>query len=121
MTQFTQQSEETIKKMRVAGKLVAATLEMIEAHISPGITTNELNRICEDFMVSHDAIPAPLGEGFPKATCTSVNNVVCHGIRDDKPLKEGSILNIDISLAKDGAYADSCKMYFVGEPSIIGK
>ncbi|KJV56266.1 methionine aminopeptidase, type I [Orientia chuto str. Dubai] len=114
--------QEFIKKMRIAGKIAASTLEMIEQHIQPGVTSNILNKICHDYIISHDAVPAPLGyKGFPKSICTSVNHVICHGIPNDKLLKNGDIINIDVSLSKDGAFADTCKMYFVGQPSVMAK
>ena len=86
---------EEIEKMRVAGRMAAEVLEMIEPHIQVGVTTNELNQICHDYIVNEqDAIPAPLNyHGFPKSICTSVNQVVCHGIPNDKPLKSGDIIN----------------------------
>ncbi|MGK0461576.1 MAG: methionyl aminopeptidase, partial [Candidatus Azotimanducaceae bacterium] len=92
---------DAIEKMRIVGALAARQLEMIEAHIKPGISTGELNRICHDFTVNEqDAIPAPLNyRGFPKSICTSVNHVVCHGIpSDDKILKNGDIINVDVTL-----------------------
>lgn len=117
-----QHQPEFIEKMRIAGKVAASTLEMIEQYIQPGITTNQLNDICHDYIISHNAIPAPLGyKGFPKSICTSINHVICHGIPNDRLLRNGDILNIDVSLSKDGAFADTCKMYFVGNPSILAK
>jgi methionyl aminopeptidase len=106
-----------IDKMRRAGKLAASVLEMIEEHITPGITTDELNTICHNFIVEElQAIPATLNyRGFPKSICTSVNNVVCHGIPSDKKLKSGDILNIDVTVIKDGYHGDTSKMFFVGE------
>ncbi len=111
---------EEIEKMRVAGRLAAEVLEMIEPHVEAGVTTNELDRICHDYIVNQqDAIPAPLNyHGFPKSICTSVNHVVCHGIPADKKLKNGDIINIDITVIKDGYHGDTSAMYFVGEPSI---
>jgi methionyl aminopeptidase len=108
---------EEIEKMRVAGKLAAQVLEMIEEHVSVGITTNQLNQICHDYIVDvQDAIPAPLNyHGFPKSICTSVNQVVCHGIPNDKPLKSGDIINIDITVIKDGYHGDTSKMFYVGK------
>jgi len=106
-----------IEKMRVAGRLAAEVLEMIEEHVQVGVTTNELNQICHDYIVNvQDAIPAPLNyHGFPKSICTSVNHVVCHGIPNDKPLKAGDIVNIDITVIKDGYHGDTSKMFFVGK------
>ena len=91
---------EEIEKMRVAGRLAAEVLEMIEPHVVPGVTTDELNTICHDYIVNvQDAIPAPLNyHGFPKSICTSVNHVICHGIPNDKPLKEGDSVNIDVTV-----------------------
>ena len=106
-----------IEKMRVAGRLAAEVLEMIEPHVKPGITTNELNQICHDYIVNdQQAIPAPLNyHGFPKSICTSVNSVVCHGIPNDKALKNGDLINIDITVIKDGYHGDTSKMFLVGE------
>jgi methionyl aminopeptidase len=108
---------EQIEKMRIAGRLAAETLEMIAPYIEPGITTNELNRICHDFTVNvQDAIPAPLNyHGFPKSICTSVNEVVCHGIPSDKKLKAGDIVNVDITTIKDGFHGDTSAMFHVGK------
>jgi methionyl aminopeptidase len=109
-----------IEKMRIAGKLGAQVLEMIEEHVVPGITTNQINQICHDYMVNEQkTIPAPLDyHGFPKSVCTSVNHVVCHGIPSDKVLKNGDIINIDVTVIKDGYHGDTSKMFFVGKPSI---
>jgi len=106
--------------MRVAGRCAAEVLEMIAAHVVPGVTTGELDRICHDFIVNRqEAIPAPLDyHGFPKSICTSVNHQVCHGIPGEKRLKDGDILNIDITVIKDGYHGDTSMMFFVGEPSV---
>jgi methionyl aminopeptidase len=108
---------EEIKKMRVAGRLAAEVLEMIEPFVKAGITTNELNDICHDYITrTQHAIPAPLNYyGFPKSICTSVNHVVCHGIPNDKKLQNGDIINIDVTVIKDGYYGDTSKMYTVGK------
>ena len=108
---------EQIEKMRVAGRLAAEVLEMIEPYVKPGVTTNELNQLCHDYIVDvQEAIPAPLNyNGFPKSICTSINQVVCHGIPNDKPLKQGDIINIDITVIKDGFHGDTSKMFFVGK------
>lgn len=108
---------EQIEKMRVAGRLAAEVLEMIEPHVKPGVTTNEINQICHDYIVDvQKAIPAPLNyHGFPKSICTSVNHVVCHGIPNDKPLKNGDCINIDITVIKDGYHGDTSKMFAVGK------
>jgi methionyl aminopeptidase len=105
-----------IEKMRVAGRLAAEVLEMIGEHVKPGVTTEELDRICHDHIVNvQKAIPAPLNyKGFPKSICTSINHVVCHGIPNDKPLKDGDIVNIDITVIKDGYHGDTSKMFMVG-------
>src|SRR5262245_31764451 len=91
---------EDIEKMRIAGRLAAEVLEMIGEHVKPGVTTEELDRICHDYIVNvQKAIPAPLNyKGFPKSICTSINHVVCHGIPNEKPLKEGDIVNLDITV-----------------------
>ncbi|MFC0050437.1 type I methionyl aminopeptidase [Rheinheimera tilapiae] len=115
---------EQIEKMRIAGRLAAEVLEMIEPHVKPGITTGELDRICHDYMVNvQKTIPAPLNyHGFPKSICTSVNHVICHGIpADDKALKDGDIVNIDITVIKDGFHGDTSKMFVVGKPSILAE
>lgn len=116
-------SAEEIEKMRVAGKLAAKVLEMIKPMVKPGITTNELDKICHDYIVNDlDAIPAPLNyHGFPKSICTSVNQVVCHGIPADKILKKGDIINVDITVIKDGYHGDTSEMFFVGKPTVQGK
>ena len=113
---------EQIEKMRIAGRLAAEVLEMIEPHVKPGISTGELDRICHEYMVNvQQSIPAPLNyHGFPKSICTSVNHVICHGIPDDeKVLKDGDIVNIDITVIKDGFHGDTSKMFVVGKPSIL--
>jgi len=107
-----------IDKMRVAGRLAAEVLEMIGEHVKPGVSTGELDRICHHHIVEKQgAIPAPLNyKGFPKSICTSVNHVVCHGIpSDDKLLKNGDIINIDITVIKDGYHGDTSKMFLVGK------
>ena len=109
-----------IDTMRVAGRLAAEVLDMIETHMQPGVTTAELDTLCHDYIVSvQHAIPAPLNyHGFPKSICTSVNHVVCHGIPADRNLKNGDIVNVDITVIKDGFHGDTSKMFFIGEPSI---
>ena len=111
---------EEVEKMRVAGRLAAEVLKMIAPHVQPGITTGELDRICHDYIVNEQqAIPAPLNyKGFPKSICTSVNHVVCHGIPGDKKLKKGDVINIDVTVIKDGFHGDTSKMFYAGEPSI---
>ncbi|MBD3619948.1 MAG: type I methionyl aminopeptidase [Chromatiales bacterium] len=114
---------EEIEKMRVAGRLAAEVLEMIGPHVQPGITTDELDRICHDYIVNEQqAIPAPLNyRGFPKSICTSVNHVICHGIPGNKTLKNGDIVNIDVTVIKDGYHGDTSKMFFVGKPTVQGR
>jgi len=114
---------EQVERMRVAGRLAAEVLEMIEPHIQAGVSTNELDRICHDYIVNvQKAIPAPLNyRGFPKSICTSVNHVVCHGIPSDKVLKKGDIINVDITVIKDGVHGDTSKMFFVGEGSVLAQ
>ena len=106
--------------MRIAGKLASSVLEMIGDHVKTGITTEKLDQICHDFIVNDlDCIPAPLNyNGFPKSICTSVNNVVCHGIPSEKKLKKGDIINIDITVIKDGFHGDTSKMFIIGKPSV---
>ena len=111
-----------IEKMRVAGKLAATTMDMISLHVRAGITTEELDKICHDYIVSNGAIPAPLNyRGYPKSICTSVNHVICHGIPGPKELKDGDIMNIDITVIKDGYHADTGKMFMIGKPSILAE
>jgi len=111
---------EEIAKMRVAGRLAAEVLEMIEPHVKAGVTTEELDRICHEHIVNvQQAIPAPLNyHGFPKSICTSLNHQVCHGIPSEKKLKKGDVINIDITVIKDEYHGDTSKMFYVGEPSI---
>ena len=112
-----------IEKMRVAGRLAADVLQMIGPHVKKGVTTDELNQLCHDYIVNEQqAIPAPLNYGnppFPKSICTSVNHVICHGIPADKKLKEGDSVNIDVTVIKDGYHGDTSKMFVVGKPSIL--
>jgi methionyl aminopeptidase len=112
-----------IQKMRVAGRLAADVLEMIAPFVKPGVTTLELNDICHDYIVNtQKAIPAPLNyKGFPKSICTSVNHQVCHGIPCIKALKDGDIINIDITVIKDKYHGDTSQTFFVGKPSILAK
>ena len=106
-----------IAKMRACGRLVADTLQMIESHIQPGISTLELNDICHDYTIENHATPAPLNyKGFPKSICTSINDVICHGIPTDKDtLQDGDIINVDITSILDGYHADSSKTFIVGK------
>ena len=116
-------SADEVAKMRVAGRLAAEVLEMIAPHVQPGVTTDELDAICHAFIVEEQgAVPAPLQyRGFPRSICTSVNHQVCHGIPGQKRLKKGDILNLDITVIKDGYHGDTSKMFFVGEPSILAR
>ena len=108
-----------IAQSLIAGTLAAEVLAMITPHVKAGVTTDELDRLCHDYIVNvQKAIPGNVGyHGFPKTVCTSVNHVVCHGIPSATALKDGDILNIDIAVIKDGWYGDTSRMYFVGEPS----
>ena len=112
-------TESEIEKMRIAGKLAAEVLEMIAPYIVPGVTTDQLDKLCHDFIVNvQKAIPAPLNyHGFPKSICTSINQTVCHGIPCEKKLKSGDIVNIDITVIKDDYHGDTSKMFCVGEVS----
>lgn len=114
---------EDIEGMRIAGRLAAQVLEMITPHVKAGITTDELDRLCHDYIVNEqNAIPAPLNygaapgrPGFPKSICTSINHVVCHGIPGEKKLKKGDVMNIDVTVIKDGYHGDTSKMFIIGE------
>jgi methionyl aminopeptidase len=112
---------EEINKMRIAGRLAADVLDMIGEHVKVGVSTEELDMICHDYIVNtQQAIPAPLNyHGFPKSICTSVNHQVCHGIPGGKKLKNGDIINIDITVIKDGFHGDTSRMFTVGEGSIL--
>lgn len=114
---------EEIKKMRVAGRLAAEVLEMIAPHVQPGITTEELDRICHDYIVNEQqAIPAPLNyHGFPRSICTSINHQVCHGIPSNRRLKNGDIINVDITVIKDGYHGDTSMMFQVGKTSVMAQ
>ena len=113
-----------IEKMRDAGRLAAEVLQIVAPFVKPGVTTEELDRICHDHIVKvQGAIPANVGyRGFPKTVCTSVNNVICHGIPSEtKVLKDGDIVNIDVTVIKDGWHGDTSRMYHVGTPSVMAK
>jgi methionyl aminopeptidase len=116
--QVTIKSPEEQQKMRVAGHLAAEVLDMIGPHVVPGITTEQLDRICYEHIVNvQQAIPANVNyRGFPKTICASVNHVVCHGIPNEKRLKAGDIVNIDVTVIKDGFHGDTSRMYYVGKP-----
>ena len=118
-------TDDEIAKMRVAGRLASQVLDFIQPKIRAGITTEELDSLCHDFMVNvQGTIPAPLNYAppgytpFPKSVCTSVNHVICHGIPGPKKLKNGDSINIDITVIKDGYHGDTSRMFHVGEPSI---
>lgn len=121
-------NNEDIKKMRIAGKLASEVLDYISPFVKPGISTEELDLLCHNFMVNEqNTIPAPLNYAppghtpYPKSICTSVNNQICHGIPGDRTLKKGDIINIDITVIKDGYHGDTSRMFYVGEPSILAK
>ncbi len=105
--------------MRKAGRLAAECLDFIGPYVVPGVTTDELDRLCSEFIAERGGISAPLGyRGFPKSICTSINHVVCHGIPGDKKLADGDIVNIDVTPILDGWYGDSSRMYVAGKPSV---
>lgn len=118
---ITIKTPEEIEKMRVAGRLAAEVLEMIGPYVKVGVTTDELNQICHDYIVNiQKAVPAPLNyHGFPKSICTSVNHQVCHGIPSDRVLKDGDIINVDVTVIKDGYHGDTSKMFVTGKSSIL--
>ena len=110
-------SEEEFEGMQKSCTLAAETLDMIGQYVIPGVQTSKLDQLCHEFMIDHNAVPATLGyRGFPKSSCISVNHVVCHGIPSDKRLKEGDILNIDVTCILDGWFGDTSRMYVAGEP-----
>jgi methionyl aminopeptidase len=121
-------NSEDIEKMRVAGRLAAEVLDFIAAHVKPGVTTGAIDKLCHDHITGvQRAIPAPLNYAppghrpYPASVCTSVNHQVCHGIPGEKVLKHGDIVNIDITVIKDGYHGDTSRMFYVGEPSIQSK
>jgi methionyl aminopeptidase len=115
-------TEKDFIKMRAAGKLAAEILDFITPHVQVGISTDELNTLCHNKIVAAGAIPAPLNyKGFPKSICTSINHVICHGIPSEKILRNGDIVNIDVTVILDGWFGDSSRMYFAGEPPIKAK
>ncbi|MBE2191747.1 MAG: type I methionyl aminopeptidase [Alphaproteobacteria bacterium] len=115
-------SEADFKGMRAAGQLAAETLDMITDHVQVGVTTEELDKLCYEFITKHGAIPAPLNyRGFPKSICTSINHVVCHGIPGPKKLMNGDIINIDVTVILDGWHGDTSRMFFAGTPNIKAK
>ena len=110
---------EDFDSMRRAGRLAAECLDFITPHVKPGVTTGELDTLCHNFIVDHDAIPSPLNyRGFPKSICTSINHVVCHGIPGDKRLMEGDIINIDVTVTLDGWFGDSSRMFPIGKVGV---
>ena len=111
--------EDGFAGMRKAGSLAASVLDMITPHVVAGVTTAALDKLCHDFILQHGAVPAPLNyKGFPKSTCISLNHVVCHGIPGDKALRDGDILNIDVTVILDSWYGDTSRMFYVGAPSV---
>ncbi|MGB2263300.1 MAG: type I methionyl aminopeptidase, partial [Candidatus Puniceispirillaceae bacterium] len=115
-------TEDGFAGMRAAGRLAAEVLDMIAPHIVAGVTTEELDRLCHEYILAHGALPAPLNyKGFPKSTCISLNHVVCHGIPGPKTLRSGDILNIDVTVILDSWYGDTSRMFFVGTPSVKAK
>lgn len=106
---------DTIERIRRAGRIAAQALEVVGAAVAPGVSTEELDRIGHEFLIAHDAYPSCLGYmGYPKSLCTSVNEVICHGIPDDRPLEDGDIINVDITAYIDGVHGDTCAMFEVG-------
>ena len=115
-------SQKDFFHMRNAGKLAAKCLDFITDFIKPGISTEEINKICHEFQIENNAVPAPLNyKGFPKSVCTSINHVVCHGIPSEKKLKEGDIVNVDVTPILNGWHGDSSRMFYVGEVKLKAK
>jgi methionyl aminopeptidase len=113
---------EAFDGMRAAGRLAAEVLDHVTPHVVAGITTEEINTICHDFIIAHNAVPAPLNyRGFPKSVCTSINHVICHGIPGPKKLRAGDALNIDVTVILDGWYGDTSRMFFVGPQKLLPK
>ena len=111
--------KESFEKTRTAGSIAAAALDEVTKIIKPGISTNEIDKVCYEFINDHNAYSAPLFyRGFPKSFCTSANHVICHGIPSDKILKDGDIINVDVTAYKDGWHGDTSRMFKVGEISI---
>lgn len=109
-------TENDFESMRKAGQLAAQTLDMITPHVVPGVTTEELDRLCHEFILKNNAVPAPLNyKGFPKSICTSKNHIICHGIPDETILKNGDIINIDVTVILDGWHGDTSRMFLVGD------
>ena len=124
---ITYKNAQEIEGMRVACRLAAEVLDYLAPHVKPGVTTNEIDRLAAECMARQGSVSATLGyqppgyPPYPKSLCTSLNHVVCHGIPNDKPLKKGDIMNVDVTVIKDGWYGDTSRMYMVGEPSIAAK
>ena len=125
---ITIKNTEDIAKMRIAGKLASEVLDYITEFVKPGISTDEIDKLCHEFMVKEQGtIPAPLNYAppghspYPKSVCTSINNQICHGIPSQKILKKGDIVNIDVTVIKDGYHGDTSRMFYAGEPSIQAK
>jgi methionyl aminopeptidase len=115
-------TQKDFAKMRASGKLAAEVLDFITPYVKPEVTTNYLNDLCHNFIIAAGAVPAPLNyKGFPKSICTSVNHVVCHGIPSEKKLKNGDIINIDVTVILDGWHGDTSRMFYVGEVGIKPK
>ncbi|MDA7983865.1 MAG: type I methionyl aminopeptidase [Alphaproteobacteria bacterium] len=112
-----------IAAMREAGNLAARTLDFITPRVAEGMTTGDIDRLCHNFIVEHDAVPATLDyKGYPKSCCTSVNHVICHGIpSDDKVLRRGDIVNVDVTVILDGWHGDTSRMFYIGEPSVLAR
>lgn len=122
MAKITIHKEDDFIRMRASGRLAAQVLDYITDYVKPGVTTLELNDLCHEMIIKNNAIPAPLNyKGFPKSICTSINHVVCHGIPENRKLKDGDIVNIDVTVILDGWHGDTSRMYFVGNPSIKAK
>ena len=126
MSKITIHKPEDFAKMRVSGRLAAEVLDFITDYVKPGITTIELNDLCHNMIIKNGAIPAPLNYrgpycNFPKSVCTSINHVVCHGIPDERKLKDGDIINIDVTVIVDGWHGDTSRTYYVGNPSVKAK
>jgi len=118
-------SPQEIEKMRIAGRLAAEVLDFVAPHVRPGVTTDHLDHLCHEYITgAQKAVPAPLNyappgyQPYPKSICTSVNHVVCHGVPGDKKLRPGDVVNVDITVIKDGYHGDTSRMYYVGQPSI---
>ena len=124
---ITYKNAQEIEGMRVACRLAAEVLDYLAPHVKPGVTTNEIDRLAAECMAQQGSVSATLGyqppgyPPYPKSLCTSLNHVICHGIPNDKPLKKGDIMNVDVTVIKDGWYGDTSRMYMVGEPSIAAK